>query len=51
MSEPTAYASDDEAILAMEAPLRHLAATWNRAQLLGVLQECLDDVYEADEDE
>ena len=36
----------DDAILALEAPLRVIAAQLARDEVESILQECLDDVYE-----
>ena len=48
MSEPT-YRSPDEAILALEKPLRALASMLARDEVSAILRECLDDVYETED--
>ena len=39
----------DEAILALEAPLRKLATLLARDEVEAILREALDDVFEVDE--
>lgn len=39
-----------ETILTLEAPLRKLAVMLARDEVEAILSECLDDVYESDDD-
>ena len=45
----TTYDSPDAAILALEAPLRYLAAQLSRDEVEAILTECLADVFEDDD--